>query len=252
MCTLNLLINDRHAWAWQDDVDSPMWSLNIAYVRRQKRRWRMIRNLVYAYDQMIAGHHEGEQIEHVNISAEDARFFDLDYTHTVVDEKTMAHARDAFTGHLYRIHTPFLSCPEVNWSANPSEDAPNHIYVDASFFPDGLDGVPVAAYALREDQQVETYSLSTAMTSVEAEMQALQHAIMRAHHSAAKTGQRYIVFSDCSAALAKIVLRKEMKASHLLGETVFVQWTPGHHRAVPGIIEVDRAARTRVRAEAAD
>src|SRR5690625_4640132 len=118
MCTLNLLLTDRHAWVWQDDVDVPMWSLNIAYVRRQKRRWRMIRNLVHAYDQMIAGHHECERIEHVNNHADDACFFHLNYPHSVDDEQTMVQSRDAFTGHLYRIHTPYLSCPEVNWSAN--------------------------------------------------------------------------------------------------------------------------------------
>lgn len=243
---VNLLLEERHAHIWTDDDNIIMWSLTIGYVRRVKRRWRMIANLLTAYKDVLAGHYD-TSVSQAVIAGEDAHLYHSDEDYKIISEDEMRAAKVNFRGQVRKVHTPFLARPEVVWAEDPSADDPRHIFVDASFFLDGPKGLPVSSYAIRVDGEVEVFTLNTALSSVDAEMQALQHAIVIAYQKSQNDSQRYTVFSDCSVALTKIVLRHESDVLQFLGESVFVQWTSGHFQAVPGMVDVDMAARERVR-----
>lgn len=249
---LNLLLGDRHAWAWVNDSSTPKWALTIGHVRRPTRRWRMLRNLVRAYDEMLAG--KGRNVSSVALAGEDSAIAEerLSMPVQVMSRTSAERMLEAHDGDTDKVHTPFLSRHEVSWGRDPHGDSDQHVFVDASFFPDGPGGMPVSSYSIHSKDGLVTYDLSTALTSVEAEISALQHALIVANKRAERTKKAQYVFSDCTAALTKVILRKDAEGLDLLGEHVFVQWTPGHYKAAPGMVLVDQSARARVRELAAD
>lgn len=248
--TLYLYLTERHGWIWQTETSAPMWSFNLGYVGRQRRRWRMARNVIRAYSEMLAGTHNAS-VHEVVFGGPDPEADITEYPVTRVSASQLHEQKALSTHHVVKIHTPFVSRGEVDWAANPNELVDNHVFVDASHYPDGPQGTPVAAYAIHAEGTTKTYELKTAMSSVDAELQGLQHAIMHAYHLATESGESVTVFSDCTAALTKVILRQECDSANLLGERVFVQWSPGHHHAVKGMVAVDHAARDLVRELAA-
>lgn len=112
---LNLLLGDRHAWAWVNDSSTPKWALTIGYVRRPTRRWRMLRNFVRAYDEMLAG--KGRNVSSVALAGEDSAIAEerLSMPVQVMSRTSAERMLEAHDGDTDKVHTPFLSRHEVSW-----------------------------------------------------------------------------------------------------------------------------------------
>lgn len=249
---VNVLLEERHAWAWVDDSLIPKWHITIGHINRTARRWRMVNDLIRAYVEMLSG--QGRSVSSVLLAGGDAHVAveRLSYSVEVTSVRMLEEALTEHTGDTNKVHTPFLARREVAWDQDPHTECEDHVFVDASFFPDGPGGVPVSCYSILTMDGLVTHDLSSALTSVEAEVLALQHALFVAHNRAQRTGRAHYVFSDCTAAIIKVILRKEVRGLDLLGEHVYVQWSPGHYKAAPGMVLVDQSARARVRELAAD
>lgn len=241
-----LFSEDEFTWMWTDQVTVPAWKFVSPNKDRLSRSKRIFSNALDAYYSTLAGRYD--MSESIVVHAYGIDNIDLDgYKVNRVDHDESFLHRVSMVNQILTIYTPLFSLDAMDWYSNPYQPESHHLYVDASaIFNEDIGYTCYAMYTPGQDVIVEELD---AASSVDAEYRALIRAIWRAHEMALESQQRIVVFADCTPAIVK-ALWTDMNPlqKDILGQTVFVQWVPGH-RGLPGVEKVDRAARNHLRSK---
>lgn len=238
--TIHMFVDERLTFLWTDDKTVQAWKFQSANRNRMTRYERIMRNAVRAYHEMLVGVYG---VEDVTLVTNEAQVTFPHYDTNVVDYQTMFALNAKKNMPMAHIHTPFFSRDEMCWGEDASEVRENHVYVDASACTTG--DVTIACYTVYANGQTDTHEIDAA-SSVDAEYQGIQKALHVARRQAQSTGQRVVVFADCTPAIIRSILLRGEGEHPYLGQTVFVQWLPGH-RGHQGMTVVDRASREHLR-----
>lgn len=237
MTKINFLVRETVSLIWAEG--HPVWKFQTPGITRPARYSRVMKNAVRAYVEMLGANVSGHIVVVTNDNA--AR---LDRSKRVVSMEQMESeyikVKDMIVSH---IHTPFFSRTEMRWGEDTTFVGENHIYVDASTCTTGED--VIGCFTTHSQDGTETFEIET-FSSVDAEYQGIQKAIHIGRRMARQTGKSVTVFADCMPAIIKAVILREEDETPCLGESVFIQWTPGH-RHIAGMKVVDKASRIRMR-----
>ena len=238
--TVQLFVDTEQTYLWSNVEKAPIWRFNSANAQKVARARRILTNAVKSYHSMLIGRYGV-----TDIMLETNSEMGFPYPTTYFSYSDMFIAKESLKAPLTSIHPPFFSRAEIDWSANADSVQSHHLYVDASVCVDTADEIPVSSYAIHTSDGTQVRKLD-ATSSVDAEYQALQIAVMQAAKRAKQLGKKVVVFADCCPAIVKVAMKREEGEHPYLGQSVFIQWLPGH-QGYEGMFIVDKAAREKVR-----
>lgn len=240
--TVHLFSQGEHSFLWTDISGVPSWRFLSPHPRKWSRRQRIYTNALVAYHSMLVGAFHIKDIEVITYGIEP---IDFSYPQRRKSFSEGVEAMSHIHQITYSLHTPYFSLPEMRWSDDPSRVEPHHVYVDASVIPKGPEGIPVSCFAVYSVYGLEIHDLET-NSSADAEYQGIQSALRIGHKLSQELNSSVTVFADCGPAITRTLIKREVDHCPYLGESVFVQWIPGHG-GYEGMSIVHNAAIERVR-----